>query len=1004
MRSAKPTRRPRAQTSGAPPSAPRRARTSLESHPDAAFPIVGIGGSAGGFEAFERFFSTMPPDMEAAFVVVSHLDPSRKGMLPELLQRRTPLTVLQVKDGVKVLPSTIYVIPPDRDLSIFHRILHVLAPAAPHGVRKPIDVFFTHLAEDQGERAIGIVFSGMGTDGTLGLTAIRAHHGMTLAQEPDSAKFDGMPRSAIAANVVDFVGPPEALVTKLVAWMQHPMQAGLHRGRQSPALQTILMLLRARTGHDCSVYKPSILLRRIQRRMVVHQLRDLAQYASFLHRHPDEGDSLFQELLINVTKFFRDPDGFEAFAKRLLPRIRARVSTDTPFRAWVPACSTGEEAYSIAIVAAECLANLAPRDPVTVQIYATDLDKDAILAARRATYPATIAADVPRERLERFFTRHDTAYWIKKVVRDLVIFAEHDVTTDPPFTRLDLLVCRNLLIYFTTDLQSKLLLLFANALEPGGILFLGPAETVGAYSNLFVAVDSKWNIFERTSAGPPRLGPARIPPSPTALAVPRVSEAGERSDLSLVDLAQRKLLDRFTPPAVVINEHGDIVHVHGRTGKYLEPAPGRATLNLLAMAREGLRLELWRVLQRAVKRGTTVSLKEAAVQTTGNRVVDITVCPIAYRERVEKLALVVFQDHVAPPKQRAGPKRRQKASGTGVIATQFQRVLRNVRRRLQTAVETATAAQAELTSTNEELQATNEELQSTNEELTTSKEEMQSLNEELITVNAEMVVKNDELSRSVDDMRNLLNSTEIACIFLDNQLSIVSFTPHAATVINLIPSDVGRTITHLVANLKDIDLVKQVKHVLDTLAPSEAQVQTTDERWHLMRVMPYRTSENLIEGVIVTFTDISTLKELEQARRRATLQHEALRFAESIVAAVRDPMIVLDSDLRVVFVNRSFCKTFQVTPEETAGQLLHELGNGQWNVPALQHALGRVLPTGTPFDDLTVEHVFPAVGRKVLRLHARQLSQDDERSQLVLLSIEDVAGRPHQQPGPLETP
>lgn len=963
------------------------------------FYIVGMGGSAGSLEAFEQFFQNMPADTGMAFVIVSHLDPTHKGIMPELLQRVTNMEVQQAKDGMKVQQNHVYVIPPNKDMSILHKTLQLLEPSMPRGLRMPIDFFFRHLAEDQMENSIGIIFSGMGSDGTLGIKAIKEKLGMVMVQDPGSTKYDGMPRSAINTGLVDYVAPANELPAKLLGYVNHFYKMARElppaEKKTTSAMQKIFVLIRTQTGNDFSLYKKNTVRRRIERRMNIHQINNINQYVRYLQENSHEIDLLFKELLIGVTSFFREPDAFAALKDNVISQLLKTKKGGGTVRVWVVGCSTGEEAYSIAIVLKEFLDDLKPRgnsnSNYKIQIYATDIDKDAIDVARQGVYPANITVDVSEERLQRFFTKEDDRYRIKKDIRDMIIFAPQNILTDPPFTKLDLLSCRNLLIYLNAEAQKKLLPLFHYSLNPGGFLFLGSSESIGGYTDLFSPLDNKWKVFTRRETPIARNVLVEFPTSrrPFEVRTEGIVGAQIESDASITEIAQTLILQTIAPPVVLINDKGDIIYLTRRTGKYLEPPVGKANLNIYAMAREGLRLELGILIRQAMAEGKKITTKGLRVKTNGSeQVVNLTVYPFEEPEAMRGLMMVLFEDVEAPAEvDQSSKKKSRSASRLEAVNSELEKELQATKEHLQTIVEEMETSQEELKSTNEELQSTNEELQSTNEEMITSKEELQSLNEELTTLNAELQSKNEELSEVNNDMKNLLDSMQIPTIFLDNDLKIKRFTPYATKIANLIQSDVGRPVTDIVSNLEYQDLVKDVTDVLQTLVFKETQVQTRDRAWYLMRIIPYRTTNNLIDGVVITFSDITDFKEAQEQMAERT------EFAEGIIRTIREPLVVLSGDLRVVSANPSFYRTFQVTPQEIEGQLLYDLGNRQWNIPALRQLLEEILPKNSQVEDFLMEHEFPRIGRKRMLLNARRIVHEDPQKQLILLAIEDVTDR-----------
>jgi two-component system, chemotaxis family, CheB/CheR fusion protein len=950
-----------------------------------SFPIVGIGASAGGLEAFEQFFRHTEADIGMAFVIVQHLSPTHRSMLTEILQRTTTMPVVEVRDQMEVHINSVYIIPPNRDMAISNGRLQLTIPVEPHAQRLPIDRFLSSLAEDQGENAIGIILSGTGTDGTLGLRSIRNSGGTSLVQEPKTAKYNGMPTSAIDAGYANHIEPPEKM-PEIISSVANKSRVHHDVSTNSAIISNIsaiLLHIRNVTGQDFSLYKKSTIGRRIERRMAQHNIEDSAVYLRYLKENLSEVDILFKELLINVTSFFRDSDAFVLLQKEILPQRLRDKSEDYVFRVWVAGCATGEEAYSIAILLREQMDEY--HQEFRVQIYSTDLDDDAIAIARAGIYSLSIAQDLNAERLRRFFIKEETGYRIKKEIREMVVFAVHNVIKDPPFTRLDLLSCRNLMIYLEPELQTRLIPVFHYALKPGGTLFLSPSESIGNHTELFSSFNRKWKFYISTnSASSSRL--LMTSPMTKVMGSSRKAPEGimrKTKELNLTELARRLLVQFFAPASVITDRRGDMIYVHGDTGKYLRPGPGQASLNIIEMAREGLEIELRKAIHTASDQNIPTLNREVQVKTNEDlSTISFSVRPLPEIESDENFLLVSFHD-ISETQVRSTRKTRAKPNELGRIEI-LERELSYSKENLQAIIEEQQASNEELKSTNEELQSTNEELQSTNEELETSKEEMQSVNEELITVNAELQSKIEQLAGMQNDMKNLLDNTNIATLFLDGQMGIRRFTREAITIYRLVASDVGRPLADIKSNLDGEDLLVKAQSVLETLVPYETEVKTQNGEWYLVRIQPYRTLDNIIEGVVLTFTNISKRIAAETAVQFAR------ELAESIVDTVRDPLLVMDANLKVISANRAFYEYYQVTAQDTVGRQIYDLGNYQWDIPSLRDLLEIILPRDQSVEGYFVEHNFPNIGPKRIILNARRINGNAREPSLILLGTKEI--------------
>lgn len=951
------------------------------SEPD--FPVVGLGASAGGLEALKAFFSHVPEKSGMAYIVVIHRSPEGPNLIADLIRKTTNLPVTNAGDDQALAPDHVYVAPPDKEITLFNGKIHLLERLG-NATALPIDHFFRSLAQDQQRRAVGIILSGMGADGSHGVREIKAIGGLVLVQSEASAKHAAMPKSAIRSGAADKVLPPSEMPQMLCHYFTHakpPIETDETDETQAEAaegqrewLNKIFAILRNRSGHDFSAYKTNTILRRVGRRMALNRIDgpdQLETYVRFLRENPDEMEALFREFLIGVTSFFRDPESFEALKTRVLTDLLAKMKPDTPFRAWIPGCATGEEVYSLAILLHECNDGL--DTPVKPQLFGTDIDAYAIDKAREGLFPSSIAPDVGEERLRRFFIREGETLRIRKEIRDGVVFSVQDVIKDPPFSRLNLLCCRNLLIYLDAEAQKRLLPLFHYTLKPGGVLMLGASEAIGRFSNLFEMVDQKWKIFRRKEVPPALRQPVCFPKGP--------STVGRGGDIAppffppkrskIAPLAQKAILEQFAPTTVLVDAEGGILHVEGRTGKYIEMSSGPPTQNILDLAREGLRIELSSALRAAGKSDQPVVRHGIDVKTDGDvQRINLRVVPQHAPKEIAGNFMVVFEDIESGPKALEADATEASTWEKSRLAD-LEHELRTTRRNHQTMIEEMECSNEKLTSTNEELQSANEELQSTNEELESSKEELQSLNEELQTVNAELQGKLEELSAAHDDMRNLLDNTEIATIFLDNDLRIRRFTTEATAIINLIPSDIGRPLNHVANNLVYNGLMEDIRYVLEKLFPIKNEVRANHGGWYDMRIMPYRTTDNRIDGAVITFVSIDDRKAAEAALETAERDMERVRgLAWGLLDMDDAPMLVLDAEGGTVMANAAFRRLFTPDREDVEGIDIFDIG-------APESILRDALSRGEDFETEPFEIASPDGDRR-LAIRGRPLHADSE--------------------------
>jgi two-component system, chemotaxis family, CheB/CheR fusion protein len=938
--------------------------------------LVGLGASAGGLEALQQFLSAVRDDCGMAFAIVTHQHPDATTLLPELLAKHSQVPVTIVTENLEPEPNHVYVAPPGPPITFEGGRFH-FGEAVEHG--HPIDHFFSSLASELGEDAVGVVLSGTGSDGTLGISEIKAAGGLALAQDTSSARFPGMPSSASATRLLDGVLAPERMPSELSRLLSRRQTASGSPLEPGAAVDRLLQTLRRHTGHDFAAYKKSTLLRRIERRMNSRAIGSVDEYCQLIERDHEETQVLFREFLISVTGFFRDPEVFSALRSELRTLLEAH-DPDVTFRAWIPACATGEEAYSIAITISELMAELG-KSP-TVQVFATDLDAHAVDAARAGRYPLSIAGDVGAERLERFFVKHEDEYRVKKEIRELIVFAVQNVIKDPPFTKLHLVSCRNLLIYLEPALQRRVLALFSYALRPGGLLLLGSSENVPGPDDLFVSTDRKHKLFRRDRS---RFeAPSEFPQPPSRpraepLVRPRL---GGREGSGAV--AERALLKHLAPASVLVTERGDILYFHGRTGQFLEPAAGEPGSNLFGMARAGLRLELPAAMRQAAAQQEPVIRSGLSVESNGSLLgVKVTVRRLEEPEFGREMFLVSFE--IDPDNSKKAKLREDEPGPEGSRARELELELEHTRENLQGTIEELETSNEELKSTNEELQSTNEELQSANEELETSREEMQSLNEELQTVNSELGERNQALSQANDDMQNLLNSTDIATVFLDSNLAIKRFTTQARRVFSLIDTDIGRPISDLTANVRYQEFVEDAREVLRSLVFKEREIQTKEGAWRLMRIMPYRTAENLIDGLVMTFIDIDRIKRNEA---EALARHA---FLEQLLEALPNGVAVLDAALTIASANARFYEILRTSRKRALHERLHL--DGVLEAPDLAVELERVLGGG---HELWGVQVRPQnrLKDKELKVSARLFRAQGAEQPSVLLVVEDVGQVP----------
>ena len=903
------------------------------------FPIVAIGASAGGLEALEHFFKNMPKDNGMAFIVIQHLDPTHDSLLPELLQRVTTMTCVEASDGLLINPDFIYIIPSNRSMSLLNGVLHLFKPTASRGFRLTIDIFFRSMAEDRKEKSIGIILSGMGSDGSLGLKDIKEKNGIVMVQDPSTAKYDGMPQSAINTVVADVVAPAEELPSKLISIIakigtisSEPKIDDFNK----TSLDKIIILLRDQSGNDFSFYKKTTLMRRIERRKIVHQIQSLSDYVRFCQENPKEVEILFQELLIGVTHFFRDTEVWKMLKEKVLPDLLKKSADGTVFRAWIPGCSTGEEAYSLAIIFDEVVKTFDKKRNLSLQIFATDIDPEAIDKARKGFFSRSCVAEVSSERLDNYFTAAGEDYRVNLPIREMIVFAVQNIIKDPPFTRLDIITCRNLLIYLEPELQQKILALFSYGLNADGILMLGSAESLNNFKVEFETIEAKLKLYKRTKI-PFDLKIIHFPSyfTRTKKERPTNSMIKQKTTKNIESHTDEIILEHFAPASVLVNDSGDIIYISGKTAKYLEVIAGKANWNIHVMAREGIRQELLIAFRKSINNYAPIVLQNIKVDNNGRALyVDVTVKRIESPEILKDMILVVFNDVKYFNKDHFEDSKKVNHD-SNTILKELKIELQKSHEELQSTTELMVRSQEELKSTNEELQSTNEELQSANEELTTSKEEMQSMNEELQTVNAELQRRISDFVQANNDMKNLLNSTGIATLFLDKELNIRRFTDEVAKIYKIRVADIGRPITELVTDLIYPEMDIHAKQVIKNLMTIESIIKTNDGRWYDIRIMPYRTIDDRIDGLVITFFNITVNKnletELKEANNAIATKEKTLQKSEtskrSFVESAKEGILILDIDSgKIVDVNQYLIQLLGYSKEQFIEKAIWEIG------------------------------------------------------------------------------
>ncbi|MEJ2100593.1 MAG: CheR family methyltransferase, partial [Desulfobacterales bacterium] len=942
----------------------------------------------------ENFFAHMPSDCKMAFIIVQHLDPHRKSMMDSLLAKETRMQITDAIDGVRVQPGQIYLKPPGKDVIILNQILRLQEAKQKEGTRLPIDTFFRSLATDQKEKAICVVLSGASHDGTLGAKLIKGEGGLVVVQDEKQAEYSRMPQSVIDAGVADLILPVEKIPQELLRYTQHPFLdkewVETPEEKFEKDIQGILMMVRTHTGHDFSHYKRNTVRRRIERRMALHQIHQMSDYRRYLRQNSEEVLDLFKDLTINVTSFFRDDFAFKILKEKILKILLAEKAENSSLRIWVPGCASGEEAYSIAMLMVEASEEL--EKFFDVKLFATDINQEAIETARSGIFPDNIAADISRERLQRFFAKKGATYHVDSKIRDMIVFAVQDIMRDPPFSGMDLISCRNLLIYMDNQLQQNVLPLMHYALKPGGILFLGTSETTSEAADLFSPLNKKAKIFRSKDIGSGRL--INFPMPGFQQVEEPILETGKSSvknDLKeerlkrgrVRELVERAIVEKYAFPAVLLDEQANILYFHGNTARYLALPSGEPNFNIFNMVAGELHFRLSQAIGKVRQQKEALLLEKIQVRYNDSfLLLDLILSPITSRDRKKSWILLEFKER--PARQQVAAEVVAEENKNNPDIDVLVNKLQTTRQELQATIEELETSNEELKSANEELQANNEELQSTNEELESAKEELQSTNEELETVNSELYNKNQQLTKADDDLKNLFAATDIGTIFLDNNLRIKRFTPAATEVFNLKRVDVGRSISDITCNLDYEDLAKDAEEVLDKLIRKEIKVQGEKGKSYVMRMVPYRSSENVIEGVVISFLNVSSFENSK------LVAGDGRKFFENITDALWEPVLMLDKAFKVFVGNPAFYRTFKTSPKEVLNQKLFELGNRQWNIAELRQFLENFLPQDKPFEGYEVDADFPRLGRRKMSLSVRWIEIGEKQQAMILLSFKDI--------------